>query len=117
MATISERLFGEVLVLDIHGRLAIQDGASQFGSHVRHALHQGRANLVLDLGEVPYMDSTALGELVRAYTTAAQMGGGLKLLHVAGRVRTLLTVAKLMTAFEVFDDETAAIASFRPAPH
>lgn len=110
--TITQRSIGDVTVFDIVGRIAVQDGAAQFGTCVRHALHQGRANLVVNLATVPYIDSTALGELVRAFTTAAQMGGCLKLLHVRSRVRTLLTVAKLLSAFEVFEDEADAIASF-----
>jgi anti-sigma B factor antagonist len=110
--TITERTVGAVTILDVDGRIAVQDGASQFGASVRHALHQGRINLVLDLEGVPYIDSTALGELVRSSTTAMQMGGALKLLHAGERVCRLLTVAKLLSSFEVFDDEAQAVASF-----
>ena len=110
--TVTERSIGDVTVLDIIGRIAIQDGAAQFGACVRHALHQGRVRVVLNLDAVPYIDSSALGELVRAYTTASQMGGDLKLLHVGGRVRDLLIMAKLRPIFAVFDDEAAAVASF-----
>ena len=113
--TVTERSIGDVTILDIDGRISIQDGAAQFGASMRHALHQGRTNVLLNLGAVPYIDSSALGELVRAYATASQMGGRLKLLNVAGRVRDLLAVAKLLTSFDVFDDEAAAVASFRPA--
>jgi len=110
--TVTERFIGPVTVLDINGRIAVQDGASQFGTRVRHALHQGHIRVLLNLGAVPYIDSSALGEIVRAYTTASQMGGALKLLHVGGRVHDLLTVAKLRPVIDMFDDEAAAIASF-----
>lgn len=110
--TVTERSIGDVTVLDITGRVAVQDGAAQFGTRVRHALHQGRIHVVLNLGAVPYIDSTALGELVRAYTIASQMGGNLKLLHVGGRVYDLLAVAKLRSIFAMFDDEVTALASF-----
>ena len=110
--TITERSISDVILLDIDGRIAVQDGALQFGTRLRHALHRGRVNMVLNLGGVPYIDSTALGELVRAFTIAAQMGGGLKLLHVKGPVRDLLRVTQLLPTFEVFDDEEDALASF-----
>jgi anti-sigma B factor antagonist len=110
--TVTERSIGAVTVLDITGRIAVQDGASQFGTRLRHALHQGHIQVVLNLDAVPYIDSTALGELVRTLITAWQMGGDLKLLHVGSRVRDLLAVAKLRPVFDVFDDEAAAVASF-----
>jgi anti-sigma B factor antagonist len=101
-----------VSVFDLNGRIVIHEGASQFGICVRHALHEGRLNVVLNFDAVPYIDSTALGELVRASTTASQMGGGLKLLHVAGRILDLLATTKLLMLFEVFDEEADAVASF-----
>jgi anti-sigma B factor antagonist len=113
--TIIQRSIRDVTLLDIKGRIAVQDGASQFGSHLRRVLHQGRVNMVLDFGAVPYIDSIALGELARAFATASQMGGRLKLVHVEGRVRHLLGVAHLLTTFELFDDEAGALASFAAA--
>lgn len=110
--TVSERSIGDVSVFDLDGRIAIQEGASQLGTCMRHALHQGRINVVLNLSAVPYIDSTGLGELVRAAITASQMGGGLKLARVARRVRELLVITKLLTVLEVFDDEADAVASF-----
>src|SRR5215471_14649551 len=111
--TVTERFIGGGTVLDVTGPIVVTDGgASQFGTRVRHALHQGHIQVVVNLGAVPYIDSTALGELVRTFITASQMGGGVKLLHVGSRVRNLLTVAKLLPVFDVFDDEAAALASF-----
>jgi anti-sigma B factor antagonist len=110
--TVTERVVGDVTVLDVNGRIAVQDGASRFGTCMRHALHLGRIRVVLNLDAVPDIDSHALGELMRASTTASQMGGNLKLLHVRRHVRDLLAVVKLRSAFALFDDEAAAVASF-----
>ena len=113
--TITERSISDIVLLDIDGRIAVQDGALQFGTRLRHALHLGRVNMVLNLSGVPDIDNTALGELVRAFATAAQMGGGVKLLHVKRPVRDLLLAAKLLPTLEVFDDEGDALASFATA--
>jgi anti-sigma B factor antagonist len=110
--TVTERYIGGATILDVTGRIAVQDGASQFGTRLRHTLHQGHIQVVLNLDAVPYFDSTALGELVRTLITAWQMGGDVKLLHVGSRVRDLLAVAKLCQVFDVFDDEAEALASF-----
>jgi anti-sigma B factor antagonist len=110
--TVTERCIGGVTVLDIAGRIAVQDGAAQLNTRLRHALHQGHIQMVFNLEAVPYIDSTALGELVRTLITAWQMGGDLKLLHLGSRVRDLLAVAKLRPVFDVFDDQAAALASF-----
>ena len=112
---VTERSIGDVTVLDIDGRITVRDGALWFGTCLRRSLRQGRVNVVLNLNAVPYIDWTALGELIRAHTTASQTGGGVKLLRVADRVRDLLALAKLLTAFEMFDDEAAALASFAAA--
>lgn len=110
--TISERSCGGVIILDVEGRITAQDGVAQFRAVVRHILHRGQLNLVINLAGVPYIDSTALGEVVRAYSTARQMGGGLKFLHVGGRVRELFGIAKLLPILEVFDVEADAVRSF-----
>ena len=113
--TISERTRGAVVILDIEGRITVQDGSAQFRAFVRHLFLRGQLNVVLNLTGVPYIDSTALGEIVRAYTTTMHMGGALKFLHVGGRVRDLFHVAKLMPVLEVFDTEADAVASFGAA--
>ncbi len=70
----------------------------------------------MNLEAVPYIDSTALGEIARSYTTALQMGGSVKLLHVGERIRLLLTMTKLLHLLPMFEAEADAIASFDSAP-
>jgi anti-sigma B factor antagonist len=110
--TIAERIRADVTILDISGRITVQDGVAEFRAAVRQLLQRGRLQLLVNVDGVSYIDSTALGEIVRLYTTATQMGGALKLLHVHGRVRDLLLVAHLLRIFAVFDTEAEALASF-----
>ena len=79
--TLSQRAVGNVTVIDVAGRIAVQDGASAFSDAVQTLVQQGRSNLLLNLRDTPYIDSTALGEMIRAYTTLARKGGAFKLLH------------------------------------
>ena len=82
---------------------------------VQSLIHQGHKQLLIDLSGVSYVDSAGLGELVQAYATTKNRGGALKLLNVTKRLRDLLVVTKLLTVFEAFDDEAAALASFGAA--
>jgi anti-sigma B factor antagonist len=109
---ISERTIGGVTILDISGRITVQDGAAEFREAIRQLVRRGRLNLVINLREVPYIDSTALGEIVRASTTATRLGGALKLLNVHGRVHDLLVTTRLLSVFDSFDTESDAAKSF-----
>ena len=109
---ISERAVGSVTIVNVDGRITIQDGADEFHAFLRHVLHQRKFNVVLDLERVPYIDSTALGAIVRAYTTATRLGGTVKLLHVTGRVQELLVITRLAAVFDSFDAEADAVRSF-----
>jgi anti-sigma B factor antagonist len=109
---ITERSIGDVTILDLDGRMTIEDGTDQFRAVVSGLIRQGRASLVLNLRAVPYIDSTALGQIVRAYTSATRLGGGLKLLQVSARVQQLLVVTRLLSVFDVFDAEGEAVRSF-----
>ena len=111
--TVSERSVGSVIVLDVTGGLKLEDGAGQLRDKVRSVLQQGHTRLLVNLAGVPYIDSAGLGELVQAYTTASRQGGALKLLNATKRLRDLLVITKLVTVYELLDDEAAAIASFR----
>ena len=113
--TITERSVGDVTIMDIEGRITVQDGADQFRDAVRQLVHRGRLKLVVNLAAVPYIDSTAMGQIVRAYTTATRLGGGFKLLHVTVRVREILVVTKLRSVFDLFDVEKEAVDSFGSA--
>ena len=110
--TIHERSVGEITVIDIGGRMTIEEGADEFHQATRRLIGLGRCRLVLNLHDTPYIDSTALGEIVHAYTTVTRKGGSLKLLQVPERVYRLLTITKLVRVFDVFETDTDALQSF-----
>jgi anti-sigma B factor antagonist len=110
-----ERAVGDVTIIDIAGRLTVEDGADAFRELIRRLLRDGRVKLILNFRDAPYIDSTALGEIVRAYTSATRKGGALKLLSVTTRVHELLMITKLLTVFDLFDDEAEAVKSFGAA--
>jgi anti-sigma B factor antagonist len=112
--TITERAVDGVRVLDVQGPIALgTGGADLLADKVRSLLQQGEKRLVMNLAAVPYIDSAALGELVRAHATAARQGGSLKLLNVTKKLQDLLVITKLATVFELFDSEQAAVSSFQ----
>jgi len=104
-----------VVIISPRGRLTVETEA-QFVQVVRHILNDGRTRLVLNLADVPYIDSSGLGAIAQAYTSAWRRGGELKLLHVRHRNRHLLTVTRLISVFEVFDSEDEAVRSFGVDP-
>lgn len=109
---LSVRQVGNVCVVDAVGRLTLGEGSSTFRDAVRDLVAQGNKKIVLNLGDVTYIDSSGIGELVSAFTTVTNQGGSFKLLSLTKRVQDLLQITKLYTVFEVFDDEAAAVASF-----
>ncbi|MEN6604317.1 MAG: STAS domain-containing protein [Bryobacteraceae bacterium] len=111
-AKLSVRKVGDVCVLDMAGRLTLGEGSSTIRDSVRDLVTQGNKKLILNLGEVTYIDSSGIGELVCAYTTVANQGGQLKLLNLTKRVQDLLQITKLFTVFDVFEHEEYAILSF-----
>ena len=113
---LSDRAIGDVVVVDISGRITLGDGGdAMLKEKVRSLLQQGRKKLVLNLAEVSYIDSAGLGELVQAYAAAGKNGGALRLLNTTKRIRDLLSITKLLTVFQVFDSEAEAVASFSAA--
>ena len=113
---IRERSVDDVTILEIVGRITVEEGADLFRDAIRHLVAQGRVNIVVNFRDVPYVDSTALGEIVRAYTTMVRQDGLLKLLQVGGRVHELLAMTRLLSVFETFEAEAAAVESFRTLP-
>jgi anti-sigma B factor antagonist len=109
---ILERPIGNVTILDIEGRITVQDGATTFHEAVQRLVSQNHVDLLLNLQFVPYIDSTALGALVSAYATVARRGGRLRLLKPGTRVRDLLTITRLSTVFELYESEAQALAAF-----
>ena len=105
--------FGDVTIVDITGNLvANSSGDVALKDKVRSLIQQGRKRIVIDLGNVPYMDSSGLGELVHVYATTKNAGGSLKLLRLTRRLKDLLTITKLLTVFETYESEPDAIKSF-----
>src|SRR5438128_10602483 len=110
--TLHERWIGDVTILDIDGRFTVQDGAEIFRDVIRQLVRQGRVKLVLNFHDTSYIDSTVLGEIIRAYSSAIRNGGTLKLLNVTATVQQLLTITRLLSVFEVFDTDAEARKSF-----
>src|SRR6201989_1153571 len=109
---IEQRAVGDVTVLDLKGRVTLGEGDELLKDKVNSLLNQGKKKLVLNLADVPYVDSAGLGALVRTYTTVSRQGGGLKLLNLTKRIMDLLSITKLLTVFEVFESEGEAVRSF-----
>jgi anti-sigma B factor antagonist len=109
---IEERIVGQVTILDIVGRLTIDHAAERLKDKINSLVSQQRTRVLLNLKNVPYIDSGGLGQLVASYGSVMKAGGALKLLHVGGRNHDLLSITRLVTLFETFDAEAAAIHSF-----
>lgn len=109
---ISNRQVDGVSIVDCSGRITLGEGSVTLRDTVRELLSKGRKKFLLNLGEVNYIDSSGIGELVSAFTTVRNQGGELKLLNLTKKVHDLLQITKLYTVFDVKDDEAAAIKSF-----
>ena len=110
---IEERAVGNVVVLDIKGKIVLGDGDALLKDKVNSLVNQDRKNILLNLEAVPYIDSAGLGEVVRTYTTVSKHYGALKLLNVTKRIKDLLVITKLETVFETFESESDAVKSFK----
>ena len=108
----TERQIGEITIVDISGRIALGDGTALLRSTVRNLIAAGKKNILLNLADVPYIDSSGIGELVSAFTAVRREGGDVKLLQLTRKVREVLQIVKLMTVFDVFDDEALALQAF-----
>ena len=106
------RIIGDARILDCSGKIRLGEGTMSIRNAVRGALESGTKKIILNLEDVTYVDSSGVGELMSAYTAVVNRGGHLKLLHLTKRIHELLVITKLLTVFEVFDDERAALASF-----
>jgi anti-sigma B factor antagonist len=109
---IVERQVGEVTILDLHGKILIGEGDDALRDAVTKLVEAGKAKILLNLADVPYVDSAGLGEIVRCYTTVSRKGGKLKLLNLTAKIRDLLAITKLLTVFETYDSEDEAVRSF-----
>ena len=101
-----------VTIVDLSGQIKLGEGSSVLRDTVKDLIGKGRKNILLNLGDVNYIDSSGIGELVSAFTSVRNQGGELKLLHLTKKVHDLLQITKLYTVFHVLDDEGAAVAAF-----
>ena len=109
----STRNVDEITVVDLSGRITLGEGSVVLRDTVRNLVGQGNKKILLNLGDVNYIDSSGIGELVSAFTSVRNQGGELKLLNLTKKVHDLLQITKLYTVFDVKDDEAAAINSFK----
>ncbi|MGC1781178.1 MAG: STAS domain-containing protein [Acidobacteriaceae bacterium] len=110
---ISSRQVDGVTILDLSGRITLGEGSVQLRDAVRDLLSKGQKEILLNLADVNYIDSSGIGELVSAFTTVRNQGGELKLLKLTKKVHDLLQITKLYTVFDIKDDEAEAIGSFK----
>ena len=111
--TIASREVDGVTVLDLSGRITLGEGSVQLRDAIRGLISKGQKNILLNLADVNYIDSSGLGELVSAFTTAKNQQADVKLLNLTKKVHDLLQLTKLYTVFDIKDDEASAIASFK----
>lgn len=109
---IEERTVDGVTVLDLKGKMTLGEGDELLKDKVNSLMNQGRTKILLNLAEVPYIDSAGLGEIVRTYTTVSRQGGTMKLVNLTKRITDLLAITKLLTVFETYDNEPEALKSF-----
>ena len=109
---LSTRQVGDVSVVDVAGRITLGEGSSALRDLLRKMVGKNQKKILLNLGDVSYIDSSGIGELVSGFTTVTNQGGQLKLLNLTKRVKDLLQITKLYTVFDVHDDEAAAVRSF-----
>ncbi len=109
---IEQRAVGPVMILDLKGKITLGEGDEVLKDKINSLILQGHKKMLLNLADVPYIDSAGLGEIVRTYTTVSRQGGQLKLVNLTKRITDLLMITKLLTVFETFDNEPEALKSF-----
>ena len=109
---LNQRRIEHVTVLDLTGRERIHGATIALHESIRSLVREGKIQVLLDLERVKHIDSRGLGELVSCHVTLADRGGAFKLMHVAESLYDLMTITKLLTVFDVYDDEPTALAGF-----
>lgn len=109
---LSSRLLGPVAIIDIEGKILLNDGDVEVKQEVDDLLAKGYDKVILNLEKVPYIDSAGLGEIIRCFTTIRKSGGNLKLLSPNQRLIDLLSITKLVDVFDWYNDATEAVNSF-----
>ncbi len=108
----STRQVDGVTIVDLSGRITLGEGSVVLRDTIKDLLGKGQKKILLNLGDVSYIDSSGIGELVSAFTSVRNQGGELKLLNLTKKVHDLLQITKLYTVFDVKDDEAAAVGAF-----
>jgi anti-sigma B factor antagonist len=109
---INERRVEDVTILDLKGRERIRGGTVALHKSIRCLADEGKIQILMDLAWIKHIDSSGLGELISSHVTLDDKGGALKLMHMTESVHELMTITKLLTVFDVYDDEAEALASF-----
>jgi anti-sigma B factor antagonist len=109
---VTQRQLDGITILDFSGRIVLGPETALMRETIFDLIAQGRRGIVLNLGQVPYLDSTGISEMIAAAQAMRHVGGDLKLLNLTRRVRDMVEVVRLGTIFELFDDEAAAVKSF-----
>lgn len=109
---ISERQAGDVTILDMDGKVTIGEGSVALRSAIRRLLGEGKKKILLNLGNVGYIDSSGIGELVSSFTAVNKEGGQLKLLNLTQKIQDLLAITKLLTVFDVYENEGDALSGY-----
>jgi anti-sigma B factor antagonist len=109
---IKERVVDGVSILDLSGKIVLGEGDVQIKERIRDLLSDGQRKILLNLGDVSYIDSAGLGSLISSYATTKREGGQLKLVNLTKRVQDLLAITKLITVFDTFESEKEAVDSY-----
>ncbi|MGH9898110.1 MAG: STAS domain-containing protein [Pyrinomonadaceae bacterium] len=109
---IAERQAGDVTILDLDGKITIGEGSVALRTVIRRLLDEGKKKILLNLARVGYVDSSGIGELVSSFTSVKNAGGQLKLLGLTQKIKDLLTITKLLTVFDTYENESGALGSF-----
>src|SRR4051794_33626417 len=110
---INRRQIGDVTVLDMSGKMRIGESGALFCNTIRDLVEEDRRKILLNLQGITHIDSTGLGELIASYNTLDKRGGQVKLLHLTQRVRELMILTKLLTVFDIYENESEALDSFQ----
>ena len=108
---VAERRAGPVVLLELRGRLVVDEGESVLREHVRSLVRSGQTSLLIDLGEVSYIDSGGVGTLIQMFREVTRVGGQFKLLHPTWCSTRVLGITHLATVFEIYEDEETAVRS------
>lgn len=109
---IEKREKNDVTIIDLKGKILMGEGIDELRNTIKELLENGVKKILLNFEDVPYLDSTGLGEVVRSYTSVKKADGQIKIVNLTNKVKDLLSVTKLITVFETFEDEGKALESF-----